>query len=119
MVGVIFFMYVYRWNRNVFFFLFPKLSICWSDLLVSFSLQTYQFQETNHTPYTHPYFSRYQHNNNTSQQHQTQSKTTDKTENRKTFETFETGAMLYQNIQKLYYPNVTENRIYIILRDTF
>lgn len=39
-------------------------------------------------------------------QHQIQSKTTDKTENRKTFETFETGAMLYQNIQKLYYPNV-------------
>lgn len=31
----------------------PELSICWSDLSVSFSLQTYQFQETNHTIHTH------------------------------------------------------------------
>lgn len=66
------YMYKYGWVAWNFFF----LSICWSDLLVSFSLQTYQFQETKHTIHTHIFHDI--NNNNTNQQHQIQSKTTEK-----------------------------------------
>lgn len=115
MVGVIF--YIYEWwneKKN-----FPKLSICWSDLLVSFSLQTYQFQETNHSIHTHIFHDI--NNNSTNQQHQIQSKKEKLPNNRKpqNIRNIRNWSHVIPNIQKLYYPNVTENRIYIILRDTF